>query len=1243
MDRRFRRENGIHAVTSYTYNDQGRVLTVAVDGVTTKSCTYDLAGNLLSESDGNANATSYTYNALGKVNTKTLSGDSSIGADTISYLYTNTGDIASSVDTLGKKNEFTYDNQHRLLSETESKTDGTNSITKSYRYDIAGNLRFSVDGKGNTTEFTYNEMNRKTSQTVTVTINGTTSTQTTSYAYDADGKLTATTDWLGNESVNVYDSLDRLVSKIAPSGNLIEKLTYDDNHRQIGSEDALQHVVTFAYDKANRLISTTDASGHTESKAYDAVGNIVTSTDGEGNVTTYQYDVNNRLQTVTNALQETTSYMYDNAGNLLIQTDGNENTTTYQYNVRNLPTARIDAGGVISGGGINVEKAESYQYYADGNLSVKTDRNGVISTYTYDIHGRLLSEDAGGEIVSYTYDNNNNQLTMQDATGMTTRVYDELGRVTSKTVPTVGTTIFTYDQTAGLPAGYVSESYLDPKGNTVVKINDKDGRLYQVKNGTDTTTYSYYANGTLQKLEYPNGSSEEYTYYANNKLHTLVNKQGFDTIEAFSYAYDGAGNMTGKADRKGATSYTYDDLNRLQTVTEPTGKITAYQYDEAGNRTSETITEGSDITRTEYTYNEQNRLTGTTSLLNSDTTGGEEYSFDNNGNVLSVLPYALTDAVTSSAMTIDLSVLGNPEIQNVTGAAIYEYDNRNQMVKAVEGAYTVASEYNGDGLRVSKTVNGETSNYLYEYDKIILETDGDNAETAQNIYGTNLIKRSAGSDSLFYLYNGHGDVVSLQTPDGITAAQYYYDAFGTATEETAAVNNPFRYAGYEYDNETELYYLKARMYDSVNARFMQEDTYRGEQNDPLSLNLYAYCSNNPLVYWDPTGHLTIGTINIANGVSGVTIGSGVSVGTVNMGAGSSLTNNGTIGSLNTGSSGHHHHRKNSTVIENSGYIGEIHTGSNSANTIINNGNIDYINTGRRSTNDISNNSNSIIGAINTGSFSITVIINYATIGNVDPGMGSSGCISNITKSTNEVMSSSWSYSEYDLYANLITDFFQYKPSRDIAGEVYCAWLDTRPDKRIPILKNPSNTFCAGTELYQRLSYLYNREHIDITKLTTKQIDEIYEVEHYDKIGMIAAGVDAAAVISANIARGTITLKNVLINSSDDVAEGAGNSVGAARRLTYEASPKHGSTARGSISAAPRNGQEALDLSIQVKPTSPRRVGIDYKTGEFNVFDQTSSGVFHGHVRTWDQLTPEMQRALKQAGMVDSRGRILGGQ
>lgn len=104
----------------------------------------------------------------------------------------------------------------------------------------------------------------------------------------------------------------------------------------------------------------------------------------------------------------------------------------------------------------------------------------------------------------------------------------------------------------------------------------------------------------------------------------------------------------------------------------------------------------------------------------------------------------------------------------------------------------------------------------------------------------------------------------------------------------------------------------------------------------------------------------------------------------------------------------------------------------------------------------------------------------------------------------------------------------------------------------------------------------------------------------------------------------------------------GRSVGAMARREYQGASYHGKVGNSVKSKAPVNGQDALDMSVQVKGTSPRRVGIDYKTGEFAVFDQTSSGVFHGHVRGWKGLTSQMQNALRKSGMVDRKGNILGG-
>ena len=65
---------------------------------------------------------------------------------------------------------------------------------------------------------------------------------------------------------------------------------------------------------------------------------------------------------------------------------------------------------------------------------------------------------------------------------------------------------------------------------------------------------------------------------------------------------------------------------------------------------------------------------------------------------------------------------------------------------------------------------------------------------------------------------------------------------------TEKLNNRIRYTGQQYDELTEQYYLRARYYNPVAGRFMQEDVYQGD-----GLNLYAYCGNNPVVYYDPSG------------------------------------------------------------------------------------------------------------------------------------------------------------------------------------------------------------------------------------------------------------------------------------------------------------------------------------------------------------------------------------------------------
>lgn len=144
------------------------------------------------------------------------------------------------------------------------------------------------------------------------------------------------------------------------------------------------------------------------------------------------------------------------------------------------------------------------------------------------------------------------------------------------------------------------------------------------------------------------------------------------------------------------------------------------------------------------------------------------------------------------------------------------------------------------------------------------------------------------------------------------------------------------------------------------------------------------------------------------------------------------------------------------------------------------------------------------------------------------------------------------------------------------------------------------------------------------------------------------GVPVSAAGAAQIAvagAGTVIHANNLGSAVSEMRSasngGGGGTTGApGERNVYEPNAKHGSVDRGAASRAPTNGQEALDNSVRVKDTSPRRVGVDPKTKDIVVFDQHLEGKFHGHVREWGELTSEMQNALRSSGLVNARGKVL---
>lgn len=886
------------SIATYAYNDRGDIVREgrrANHSDTEKviaTHTYDLAGNRLQTVDGNGNKTTFSYNGLGKVSRMTASGDSSIEAYTQTIAYDRNGRQVMVSDSVGKISTTEYDKLDRVIGTAVTGPSGKTSAKS--RFDKAGNLRYQIDGNGNVTEYQYDSLNRKIRVLKTTkSADNTVTAHETQYAYDGNGNTVEEKTLKTKGGVtftatvtSTYDGLNRVLTVTDGEGAVAKTLAYDRAHRQISSIDALGNETRYEYDRSGNLTKTlqpgeTGAPAITETKLYDGLGRIFSAVDGAGGANTYKYDpISGKIRSVTNGMGEETLCAYDVMGNLVSQTDPNGNTQLFEYNSRNLLLRRIDAGGRTGEAGSYTylpAKTESYTYYADGSLKETKDRNGVVITTAWDIFGNQTQKAAADLKIGNTYDAVGNKTAMSDITGKTTRVYDELNRVIIKAVPKVGTNAYIYDVPMALTVNGVATTGLaeitkDAKGKETTKVFDRAGRLTEVIDGDgQKTVYEYYPNGSQKSLTYPGGAKEEYTYYANGKLKTLTNTVG-GQVETYSSEYDAAGRVIKKTEPRGITTYAYDRAGRMTTVTEPNAKSGSgsrkieYTYDKAGNRLRQVTSDGSSIRSLMYEYNEQNRLMRTIEQEIAGKTATTEYFYDNNGNQLYHKKEEIakiTDPLNPPTPKFSAFVLGQTTVEQnplVAWVGSNKYNAFNELVSTKGAGGSIESRYNGEGYRTVKTANGQTTYGLYEGDKLVLETDSSGKEKVRTVYGLNAISRTDNGDKAFYLYNPHADVVNLVSGNSIVAT-YAYDAFGVPVsgEEWSGVNDSknagIRFGGYQYDPESGYYYLNARMYDPTTARFLQEDSVRGTLEDPLSLNLYTYCQNDPVNYWDPSGHV----------------------------------------------------------------------------------------------------------------------------------------------------------------------------------------------------------------------------------------------------------------------------------------------------------------------------------------------------------------------------------------------------
>ena len=257
------------------------------------------------------------------------------------------------------------------------------------------------------------------------------------------------------------------------------------------------------------------------------------------------------------------------------------------------------------------------------------------------------------------------------------------------------------------------------------------------------------------------------------------------------------------------------------------------------------------------------------------------YAYDNGGNILSRTIYAYTtgelgavqdtvsygyndtgwkDLLTSyDGQTITYDAIGNPLTYRDGMTMTWRYGR--QLATLNKEGLSATFIYNSEGYRISKTVNGNTTEFFLGADGTIL-AEKKNGVTIKYLFdasGTR-IGMEVGGMCYFYDFNAQGDVVALRS-SGAIVATYKYDAWGnviSATNSTVANFNSFLYRGYYYDAETGLYYLNSRYYDPVVGRFVNADdidVLEIDQDHLSENNLFAYCLNDPINMTDDTGHI----------------------------------------------------------------------------------------------------------------------------------------------------------------------------------------------------------------------------------------------------------------------------------------------------------------------------------------------------------------------------------------------------
>ncbi len=690
----------------------------------------------------------------------------------------------------------------------------------------------------------------------------------TTYSYNSFGQITSTitSALLDNGVVDSgQKNVSSTISYLTTSGSKLFGAV-------IATTDNLGRVTRYLYNTSSTfnfgdLMAVVNATAGTGTcYTYDAIGNILTVTpctytnstgtytavNGEENIT-YGYDPRNLLQSVTTG-STTYTFTYDEFGNSDAISAGSRELASYEYYDNNGKLKSITYGN-----GFSVE----YKYDELDNVSEVWYNGTRAYEYTYTAYGQLYRFDnlIDGTSTIYEYDSTGRlvHFTEFDLSDMVNEFssiiyydpegridyYDYIGAYTNSSGVNDWSTTYNIDF---LNDGRINELILtatgDVTGETATaivnfsydKYNRLKGKLYNYsassQSFTGSTSYTF----------------TETTAATSSQVATYTSTVNGSNVTS-TYTYDANGYITKIALSTGAEyRYVYDDLGQLKREDNTvTGKTYVYEYDDAGNITSK------------KTYS----LTAEGATPTSP---------------ISTITYGYTDSLgwgdlltSYSGGSITYDAIGNPLTYYNGNSYTFTWENGRQLATVSSDDFELEFVYNDEGLRTQKIVNdSEIHTYHLSGTDIIAEEWGSNLivylyDSDGSPMGMQYRRNSmdVGEFYTFWFENNlQGDIVAVYNSSGIKVISYSYDAWGNCITKhhnltgtnSYATFNPFRYRGYYFDSELGFYYLNSRYYDPAVGRFINADVYVSTGHGILGYNMFAYCYNNPILYFDIGGN-----------------------------------------------------------------------------------------------------------------------------------------------------------------------------------------------------------------------------------------------------------------------------------------------------------------------------------------------------------------------------------------------------